>query len=89
MHTQNVNVKVAGEETAGRWGGNPVITAKHLIRQGGDLPDGVTLFCACVSRHGDIQVEIRKHGSLVWRAWSFEPEFLPDLERNLRDVRHR
>lgn len=24
MHTQNVNVKVAGEETAGRWGKKPL-----------------------------------------------------------------
>jgi hypothetical protein len=26
MHTQNVNVKTAGEETAGRWGKKPMRT---------------------------------------------------------------
>jgi hypothetical protein len=29
-----------------------------------------------VSRYGDVQVEIRTNGTLNWRAWSFEPDFL-------------
>ncbi|MDK4552295.1 hypothetical protein OQ853_23785 (plasmid) [Enterobacter roggenkampii] len=39
-----------------------------------------------VSRYGDVQVEIRTNGTLNWRAWSFEPDFLFELKRNLQYV---
>jgi hypothetical protein len=37
---------------------------------------GVTVTLSDVSRYGDVQVEIRTNGTLNWRAWSFEPDFL-------------
>ncbi|WP_373922286.1 DUF905 family protein [Enterobacter hormaechei] len=33
-----------------------------------------------------MQVEIRTNGTLNWRAWSFEPDFLLELKRNLQYV---
>ncbi|ORJ49419.1 hypothetical protein B2M27_15540 (plasmid) [Kluyvera intermedia] len=37
MHTQNVNVKTAGEETAGRWGKNT-----SAEKGGTEMPDSVS-----------------------------------------------
>jgi hypothetical protein len=47
---------------------------------------GVTVTLSDVSRYGDVQVEIRTNGTLNWRAWSFEPDFLFELKRNLQYV---
>ncbi|XCW71798.1 hypothetical protein ABZS17H1_04583 (plasmid) [Kosakonia cowanii] len=46
----------------------------------------MTVFTARASSRGDMQVEIRQFGRLVWHAWSFEPDFLATLENRLRDV---
>ncbi len=45
------------------------------------LKAGVTVTLSDVSRYGDVQVEIRTNGTLNWRAWSFEPDFLFELKR--------
>ncbi|ENA0508926.1 hypothetical protein ABK735_21065 [Enterobacter kobei] len=88
MNTQNVNVKTAGEETAGRCGEeqNPVSVAREWVAQATVLKAGVTVTLSDVSRYGDVQVEIRTNGTLNWRAWSFEPDFLFELKRNLQYV---
>jgi len=49
----------------------------HLAESGGHRD---------VSRYGDVQVEIRTNGTLNWHAWSFEPDFLIELKRNLQYV---
>ncbi|MGF6438655.1 hypothetical protein [Kosakonia sp. 1610] len=90
MRTRNVNGKTAGGETAGRCDQNTqeviALQAKALIARYRRLQDGVTVFTARASSRGDVQVEIRQFGRLVWHAWSFEPEFLATLENRLRDV---
>ncbi|MDP5163443.1 hypothetical protein Q9320_22735 [Enterobacter ludwigii] len=88
MHTRNVNVKTAAQESSRKMGEeqNPVSVAKEWVAQATALKAGVTVTVSGVSRHGDVQVEIRTHGLLNWHAWSFEPDFLVELKRNLRDV---
>jgi hypothetical protein len=41
------------------------------------------------SRHGDVQVEIRRFEAVIWHGWSFQPDFLKELESHLRDVAQR
>ena len=85
MHTQNVNT--AAQESSRKMVENTPNTLKEhaqaLIEAHRCLAEGMTVTIADISRHGDVQVEIRKFGQLDWRAWSFEPGFLADLERQL------
>ena len=88
MHTRNVNVKTAAQESSRKMGEeqNTVAIARECVAQATSLKAGVTVTLSDVNRYGDIQVEIRTHGLLNWRAWSFEPDFVFDLKRNLKDV---
>ncbi|HDR2795223.1 TPA: hypothetical protein QCK11_004156 [Enterobacter asburiae] len=88
MHTQNVNVKTAAQESSRKMGEGQgtVAVAREYVAQATALKEGVTVTLSEVNRYGDIQAEIRTHGLLNWRAWSFEADFLSDLKRNLRDV---
>jgi hypothetical protein len=52
---------------------NPVSVAREWVAQATSLKAGSP---SDVSRYGDVQVEIRTNGTLNWRAWSFEPDFL-------------
>ncbi|WP_130100545.1 hypothetical protein [Siccibacter turicensis] len=85
MHTQKV--KTAAPESSRKMVENtPKVLkerAQALIDAHRCLAKGMTVTIADISRHGDVQVEIRKLGQLDWRAWSFEPDFLADLERQL------
>ena len=85
MHTRNVNVKTAAQESSRKMGEeqNPVSVAREWVAQATALKAGVTVTLSDVSRYGDVQVEIRTNGTLNWRAWSFEPDFLFELKRNL------
>jgi hypothetical protein len=65
---------------------NPVSVAREWVAQATSLKAGVTVTLSDVSRYGDVQVEIRTNGTLNWRAWSFEPDFLFELKRNLQYV---
>ncbi|WP_232964401.1 hypothetical protein [Enterobacter hormaechei] len=65
---------------------NPVSVAKEWVAQATALKEGVTVTVSDVSRYGDVQVEIRTNGTLNWRAWSFQPDFLFELKRNLQYV---
>ncbi len=92
MNTQNVNVKTAAHESSRKMGGEDLrVTADQISALldvcSGRFKKGVTVSMADVSRYGDIQVEIRVEGRLDWRAWSFEPDFLTDLERHLSQVK--
>ena len=89
MHTRNVNVRTAAPESSRKIGGGQDLAsiARERVAQVADLKDGVTVTVSEVSRYGDVQVEIRTHGQLNWRAWSFESGFLSDLDSNLQDVR--
>ena len=88
MHTRNVNIRTAAQESSRKMGEgqDTVSVARTLVETVDDLKEGVTVSLSEVNRYGDVQAEIRTHGRLNWRAWSFEPDFLVDLERNLRDV---
>ena len=88
MHTRNVNVKTAAPESSRKMGEgqNPVSVAQEWVAQATALKAGVTVTLSGVSRYGDVQVEIRTRGTLNWRAWSFEPDFLFELKRNLQYV---
>ncbi|WP_442341988.1 hypothetical protein, partial [Enterobacter hormaechei] len=88
MHTRNVNVKTAAQESSRKMGEeqNPVSVAREWVAQATSLKAGVTVTLSDVSRYGDVQVEIRTNGTLNWRAWSFEPDFLFELKRNLQYV---
>ncbi|MFK8940656.1 hypothetical protein, partial [Enterobacter sp. 01-M-03-SI-ECC_S142] len=65
---------------------NPVSVAREWVAQATSLKAGVTVTLSDVSRYGDVQVEIRTNGTLNWHAWSFEPDFLLELKRNLQYV---
>lgn len=88
MHTRNVNVKTATKESSRKMGeGHSGMQDSVRALTGlysASMKSGVQVTCSEVSRHGDVQVEIRTDGRLEWRAWSFEPDFLADLERQLR-----
>ncbi|HHD7462691.1 TPA: hypothetical protein ACOVJK_001668 [Klebsiella oxytoca] len=45
------------------------------MAQAASLKAGVSVTLSDVSRHGDVQVEIRTNRTLNRRAWSFEPDF--------------
>lgn len=89
MHTQNVNVKTAAQESSRKMGEGQDLASvtRERVAQVADLKEGVTVTVSDVSRYGDVQVEIRTNGHLNWRAWSFESGFLTDLDSNLQDVR--
>jgi hypothetical protein len=84
--TRNVNVKTAAQESSRKMGEeqNPVSVAREWVAQATSLKAGSP--SSDVSRYGDVQVEIRTNGTLNWRAWSFEPDFLFELKRNLQYV---
>jgi len=89
MHTYNV--KTATEESSGKMGGKDTPEenarmARNLLRKLNRLQDGISVFTASASAKGDVQIEIRRFGVLVWHAWSFEPDFLTRLEANLLSV---
>jgi len=88
MHTRNVNVKTAAQESSRKMEEeqNLVSVAKEWVAQATALKAGVTVTVSDVSRYGDVQVEIRTNGTLNWRAWSFQPDFLFELKRNLQYV---
>lgn len=91
MHTRNVNIRTATQESSGKMGGKDTPEenarlARILIRKLNRLQDGITVFTASASAEGDVQTEIRRFGVLVWHAWSFEPDFLTRLEANLLRV---
>ncbi|WP_413540708.1 hypothetical protein, partial [Enterobacter asburiae] len=88
MHTRNVNVKTAAQESSSKMGEeqSPVSVAREWVAQATSLKAGVTVTLSDVSRYGDVQVEIRTYGTLNWRAWSFDPDFLLELKRNLQYV---
>lgn len=88
MHTRNVNVKTPAPESSRKMGEeqNPVSVAREWVAQATSLKAGVTVTLSDVSRYGDVQVEIRTNGTLNWRDWSFEPDFLFELKRNLQYV---
>ena len=88
MHTRNVNVRTAAQESSRKMGEGLGIAGitRDRVAQVADLKEGVTVTVSEMNRYGDVQAEIRTHGLLNWRAWSFEPDFLADLERNLRYV---
>lgn len=52
-----------------------VSVARELVAQAASLKAGVSVTLSDVSRHGDVQVEIRTNRTLNRRAWSFEPDF--------------
>ncbi|BCP72624.1 hypothetical protein [Enterobacter asburiae] len=85
MHTRNVNVKTAAQESSRKMGEeqNPISVAREWVAQATSLKAGGH---RDVSRYGDVQVEIRTNGTLNWHAWSFEPDFLIELKRNLQYV---
>ncbi|NCF08722.1 hypothetical protein [Kosakonia sp. MH5] len=89
MHTHNI--KTAAQESSRKMGEKDTPEenarqARNLIRKLNRLQDGITVFTASVSAEGDVQIEIRRFGVLVWHAWSFEPDFLSHLEANLLSV---
>jgi hypothetical protein len=90
MNTQNVNVKTAAQESSRKMGEEPVadLTAIRamIVQYSAALRDGVTVTVSEVSRYGDVQVEICRNGLLEWHAWSFEPDFMFDLESSLKIV---
>ena len=88
MHTRNVNVRTAAQESSRKMGeGQDIVSVTRArIAAADDLKEGVTVTVSEMNRYGDVQAEIRTHGLLNWRAWSFEPDFLADMERNLRYV---
>ena len=90
MHTRNVNVRTAAQESSSKMGAEkaPELSAIQMLIDGhsSGLREGVNITVSEVSRYGDVQVEIRTNGFLNWRAWSFEPDFMSDLEKNLRFV---
>ncbi len=91
MNTQNVNIKTAAQESSRKIGGGQSIESalRKRVAQEINLREGVEITVADVNRYGDVQVEIRTHGLLNWRAWSFEPDFLTDLESNIRNVQKK
>ena len=91
MHTRNVNVKTAAQESSRKMGEGQNLAAVARERVAGsiNLKKGVTVTIAEVDLYGDVQVEIRTNGLLNWRAWSFEPDFIADLDRNLRYVEQK
>jgi hypothetical protein len=93
MHTRNVNVKTAAQESSGRCEESKTIdltTIREMVRQYSiALKDGVEVTQSEVSRYGDVQIEIRQNGGLVWRAWSFQPDFMWELESNLELVQQK
>ncbi|MEI9545001.1 hypothetical protein, partial [Citrobacter braakii] len=91
MHTRNVNVKTAAQESSRKMGEgqNLAAVARERVAGSTNLKKGVTVTIAEVDRYGDVQVEIRTNGLLNWRAWSFEPDFIADLDRNLRYVEQK
>lgn len=54
-----------------------------IINRVKPLREGVTVNVSYISRHGDVQVEIRRHGLLEWYGCVFEPEFLSAFEATL------
>ena len=80
--------ETAAQESSRKMGEeqNPVSVAREWVAQATSLKAGVTVTLSDVSRYGDVQVEIRTNGTLNWRAWSFEPDFLFELKRNLQYV---
>lgn len=90
MHTHNINVRTAAQESSGRCDQNTseenALQARALILKLDQVQEGVTVTVANITRYGDVQVEIRRNGFLDWHAWSFEPAFLADLESNLLRV---
>ncbi|ENU1174243.1 TPA: hypothetical protein RKY22_005631 [Klebsiella michiganensis] len=93
MHTRNVNVKTATEESSRKMGVTASVENAHaaalLIRQYSVLQPGVTVMTSGASRHGDVQIEIRRFEAVIWHGWSFQPDFLKELESHLRDVGQR
>ncbi|WP_436877910.1 hypothetical protein [Siccibacter turicensis] len=85
MHTRNVNTTAPESSRKMVEKASKALKehAQVLIEAHRRLPEGVRVTITDISRHGDVQVEIRKFGVLDWRAWSFEPDFLADLERQL------
>lgn len=88
MQTRNISARNAAPESSRKMGEGQGIAGitRDRVAQVADLKEGVTVTVSEMNRYGDVQAEIRTHGLLNWRAWSFEPDFLADLERNLRYV---
>ncbi len=59
MHTRNVNVKTAAQESSRKMGEeqNPVSVAREWVAQATALKAGVTVTLSDVTRYGDVQVQ--------------------------------
>ena len=68
MHTRNVNVKTAAQESSRKMGEeqNPVSVAREWVAQATSLKAGVTVTLSDASRYGDVQVELAKDIPYIW-----------------------
>ncbi len=46
------------------------------------LKEGYSVTVAASSKYGQ-QIELRREGQLVWRAWTFESGFIADLTHQI------
>ncbi|WP_254797923.1 hypothetical protein [Enterobacter sp. JMULE2] len=58
MHTRNVNVKTAAQESSRKMGEGQDLASvtRERVAQVADLKEGVTVTVSDVSRYGDVQV---------------------------------
>ncbi|MGE6471018.1 DUF905 family protein [Serratia proteamaculans] len=88
MHTQNV--KTAAHESSERWGeskGDLLLQIHNIyVRAQSRLMQGYALSQSEPTRDGDHQITLRKQGELVWRGWTFERDFLGDLQRYIGEA---
>jgi hypothetical protein len=57
-----------------------------LALHGNTLKPGVTACVLNTDRYGEQQYAIYRDDCLYWRAWTYEPGFLADLERYLSEM---
>jgi len=88
MHTQNV--KTAAPESSERWGeskGDFLITVHNLlVKAQRCLKQGYVLSEGNLTRDGDHHVSLYKNGDLLWLGWTFERDFLADLQRYIGEA---
>jgi len=91
MNKQNVNVKTATRKSTERWEEGAVsieIQAKKIMGSAKHkLKEGYSVSVSASSKYGQ-QIELRREGQMVWRAWTFEPDFIADLTQQLSFVQN-
>ncbi|WP_157783417.1 DUF905 family protein [Serratia plymuthica] len=91
MNKREVNVKTATRKSPERWEEGTVsieIQAKKIIESvQNKLKEGYSISIAASSQYGQ-QIELRREGQMVWRAWTFEPDFIADLNQQIGFVKN-